>query len=214
MGRLPDLANARRRLGLALEVLRHDRWLLGDLANGQVKPLAASEMTRHVVRSRPLAPLARRALFEQRPLVVNSVMAASTARAYDWERDWPALLYVPVAEPKQRPVGLLVVGCRRDHWYSDDDVAYAGALGTTLAPLVARLAAPFATLTDGEREVAHLISHGLSPAEIAKFLRTDEYKAHRLVETVVCKINPQAPRRELESAGRRSGDLRGLRMTW
>ena len=34
----------------------------------------------------------------------------------------------------QRPIGLLTVGCRRDHWYTDADVHYAGSLGITLAP--------------------------------------------------------------------------------
>jgi|SRR5579859_8049190 len=163
MGRLPDLANARQRLELALEVLRHDRWVLGGLSDGRLKPIATSEGSCQLMQSRPLKPLARRALFEQRPLVVNSVLDETAGgTGYDWELDWPALMYVPVADHGSRPVGLLVLGCRRDHWYSEDDINYAGALGATLAPLLGRMAVAYRRSNEGEREVALLLSHGLS----------------------------------------------------
>jgi hypothetical protein len=80
-------------------------------------------------------PLSRRALFEMRPMVINSVIEKpNPSNGYDWELDWPAILYAPVGEPGERPIGLLTLGCRRDHWYTDEDVAYAESLGVTLTP--------------------------------------------------------------------------------
>jgi hypothetical protein len=193
MGNLPDLKETRRRLALALEVLCHDRWVLGYLRAGRLQPIAASETSRRFLRSKPLLPLSRRALFEQRPLVVNSVLDVSGGTdGYDWELDWPAILYAPVGESGRRPVGLLVLGCRRDHWYSEDDVAYAASLGVTLAPMVASLRGPLSRLTESESEVAQLLSCGLSAPEIARAIQLDENKAQLLVECVTRKLRPRA----------------------
>ena len=138
MGQLPDLQEARRRLGLALDVFCHDRWVLGYLRGGWLQPIAASEISRRFMQSRPLMPLSRRALYEKRPVVVNSVIEnPNPTNGYDWELDWPAILYAPVGEVRERPIGLLILGCRRDHWYSEEDVHYAASLGITLAPMVA-----------------------------------------------------------------------------
>jgi len=100
-------------------------------------------------------PLARRALYEKRPMVLNSLIEnPNPSMGYDWELDWPALLYAPVGEPGMRPIGLLVIGCRRDYWYSEEDVAYAAALGTSLAPLVAALRGPLGRLNESEGELS------------------------------------------------------------
>ncbi len=189
MGQLLDLQEARRRLGLALEVLCHDRWVLGYLRGGSLQPIAASEVSRRLLRSRPLLPLSRRALFEQRPIVVNSVFASSTpVGGFDWELDWPALIYAPVAAEHQRPIGLLVLGCRRDYWYSDDDVLYASSLGAALAPLVASLRGPLGRMTEAEAEVMQLLSCGMSTPEIARLLKSDEARAQLLVSSVTRKL--------------------------
>ncbi|HEY3586723.1 MAG TPA: hypothetical protein VGK85_06215, partial [Myxococcaceae bacterium] len=74
MGQIPELQQARRRLGLALQPLCHDRWTLGFLRGGSVQSIAASDVSRRFRRSRPLLPLARRALYEKRPVSVNSVI--------------------------------------------------------------------------------------------------------------------------------------------
>src|SRR5438309_2241122 len=151
MGQLLDLQEARRRLGLALEVLCHDRWVVGYLRGGSLQPIAASEISRRLLQSRPLLPLSRRALFEQRPVVVNSVFPYTNPTSkFDWELDWPAIMYAPVGEAQQRPIGLLVLGCRRDYWYSDDDVQYAAGIGVALAPLVASLRGPLGRMTEAE----------------------------------------------------------------
>lgn len=189
MGQLPDLQEARRRLGLALEVFCHDRWVLGYLRGGWLQPIAASEVSRRFMQSRPLMPLSRRALYEKRPVVVNSVIEnPNPSNGYDWELDWPAILYAPVGEAGQRPIGLLILGCRRDHWYTEEDVLYAGSLGTTLAPMVAALRGPLARLNEIESEVAQLLSYGLSEQEIARAIRFDDHRTRALVDGVTRKL--------------------------
>src|SRR6185312_7934791 len=103
MGQLPDLQQARRRLGLALSVIAHDRWVLGFLRGGCLQPIAASEISRRFLQTQPLMPLSRRALYERKPMVVNSVVQNDEAtNESDWELDWPAILYAPVGELGQR----------------------------------------------------------------------------------------------------------------
>jgi hypothetical protein len=189
MGQLPQLQQARRRLGLALDRLCHDRWVLGYLRAGWLQPIAASEVSRRFLQGRPLMPLARRALFEQRPTIMNALVEnPNPSMGYDWEMDWPALLYAPVGEPGQRPIGLLIVGCRRDHWYSEDDITYAIELGITLAPLVAALRGPLGRLNGSEGEVAQLLSYGLSAPEIARAIRVDDHASRELVDSVTRKL--------------------------
>jgi DNA-binding CsgD family transcriptional regulator len=211
MGQLPEFQQARRRLGLALETLCHDRWVLGYLRAGWLQPIAASEVSRRFLKGRPLMPLARRALFEKRPMVVNSVIEnPSPSLGYDWELDWPALLYAPVGEVGQRPIGLLVLGCRRDHWYSEEDVLYAGGLGITLTPLVAALRGPLGRLNESEGEVAQLLSYGLSAQEIARAIQVDDRKTRALIESVTRKLRAigadelVSPLAELQPRPRRS----------
>jgi len=189
MGQLPQLQQARRRLGLALDGLSQDRWVLGYLRAGWLQPIAASEVSRRFLQGRPLMPLARRALYEKRPMVLNSLIEnPNPSMGYDWELDWPALLYAPVGESGMRPIGLLVIGCRRDYWYSEEDVAYAAALGTSLAPLVAALRGPLGRLNESEGEVAQLLSYGLSATEIARAIRLSDRAARELVNGVTRKL--------------------------
>lgn len=189
MGQLTQLQQARRRLGLALNGLCHDRWVLGYLRDGWVQPIAASEVSRRCLQGRPLMPLARRALYEKRPMVMNSLVEnPNPSMGYDWELDWPALLYAPVGEPGQRPTGLLVLGCRRDHWYTEEDVAHVSSLGLSLAPLVAALRGPLGRLNESEGEVAQLLSYGLSPQEIARAIQLDDRTTNALIECVTRKL--------------------------
>jgi DNA-binding CsgD family transcriptional regulator len=189
MGQLPDLQQARRRLGLALSALANDRWVVGYLRGGSLRPIAASEISRRFVQGQPLQPLSRRALYEHKPLVVNSVIEpADGSNEYDWELDWPTIMYAPIGESEQRPIGLLIVGCRRDHWYSDEDVAYAQALGHSLVPMVAALRGPLGRLNEDETAVAHLLGHGFSGEEIARAMGTDDRRARTLVESVTRKL--------------------------
>jgi DNA-binding CsgD family transcriptional regulator len=189
MGQISELLEARHRLGLALSPICHDRWVLGYLRGGSLQPIAASEFSRRFLQSRPLMPLARRALFEKRPMVINSVIEkANPSNGYDWELDWPAILYTPIGEPSQRPIGLLTLGCRRDHWYTDEDVAYAENLGATLTPLVTALRRPLGRLNESEGEVAQLLSYGLSTEEIARAIKTDEPHTRALVSSVARKL--------------------------
>ena len=196
MGQLLDLQEARRRLGLALEVLCHDRWVVGFLRGGALQPVAASEVSRRLLRVRPLQPLSRRALFEQRPVVVNTVFPYMTpAAAFDWELDWPAIMYAPIAESGQRPIGLLVLGCRRDHWYSEEDVEYAIGLGTALAPIIVSLRGPLGRMSEAEAEVVQLMSCGMSREEIAQAIKAGHVEADALISSVKRKLNQRAPHR-------------------
>jgi DNA-binding CsgD family transcriptional regulator len=189
MGQLPDLQQARRRLGLALSTLCHDRWVLGFLRGGCLQPIAASEISRRFLQTHPLMPLSRRALFERKPMVVNSVVESDeAAKEYDWELDWPAILYAPVGELGQRPIGLLIVGCRKDHWYTEEDIANAHTLGISLAPMVAALRGPLSRFNESETAVAHLLSHGFSIEEIARAMNANDYQARMLVDNVSRKL--------------------------
>src|SRR5438552_17811784 len=127
MGQLPDLEEARRRLGLALSSVCHDRWVLGYLRNGSLQPIAASEVSRRFMQKRPLMPLSRRSLYEKRPLVINSVFEKPHATEYDWELDWPEILYAPVDTMGHQPICLLVIGCLSKHHHSKKDYDYAHA---------------------------------------------------------------------------------------
>ena len=188
MGQLPEFQQARVRLGLALDAICHDRWVLGYLRSGWLQPIAASEVSRRSLQGRPLMPLARRALYEKRPMVVNTVNENSPSNGYDWELDWPAILYAPVGELGMRPIGLLAVGCRRDHWYTEEDIAYAHGLGLSLAPLVAALRGPLGRLNETEIEVAQLLSFGLSSEEIAHAVQLNDRRVRSLVSTVTRKL--------------------------
>ena len=189
MGQISELQQARRRLGLALGPICHDRWVLGYLRGGWLLPIAASEVSRKFLQGRPLMPLSRRALYEKRPMVINSVIEnPNPSSGYEWELDWPAILYAPIGEPGERPIGLLSLGCRRDHWYTDDDVAYAKTLGVTLTPLVNALRGPLRRLNESEGEVAQLLSYGLSTPEIARAIKTDEPHTRTLVSSVARKL--------------------------
>ncbi len=193
MGQLPQLQQARRRLGLALDSICHDRWVLGYLRAGWLQPIAASEVSRRFLHGRPLMPLARRALYEKRPMVMNAVIEnPNPSLGYDWELDWPALLYAPVGDAGQRPSGLLILGCRKDHWYTDEDIAYAISLGVALAPLVAALRGPLARLNESEGEVAQLLSYGLSAQEIARAIQVDDRQSRALVDSVTRKLHSVA----------------------
>jgi GAF domain-containing protein len=196
MGQLVDLQETRRRLGLALEYLSHDRWVLGFLRGGALQPIATSEISRRLLRARPLHPLSRRALFEQRPVVVNSVFPYTTpATGFDWELDWPAIMYTPIGEADQRPIGLLVLGCRNDYWYSEEDVQYAASLGTALAPMVSSLRGPFGRMTEAETEVVQLMSCGMSREEIAQAIKAGNVEADALISSVKRKLSQRAPHR-------------------
>jgi DNA-binding CsgD family transcriptional regulator len=209
MGQLPDLQQARRRLGLALTTLCHDRWVLGFLRGGCLQPIAASEISRRFLQTHPLMPLSRRALYERKPMVINSVVESDEAfNEYDWELDWPAILYAPVGELGQRPIGLLIVGCRKDHWYTDEDIANAHTLGISLAPMVAALRGPLSRFNESETAVAHLLSHGFSIEEIARAMNANDHQARMLVDNVTRKL------RSVSASDLMFPAIQVNRMTW
>jgi DNA-binding CsgD family transcriptional regulator len=191
-----DLPTLELRLEHALALLRQDRWLLAALRDGKLKVLADSspELHRPYRRTRPLTHLARRCLHERRPLTVSSLGAvAADAIQLDWEMEWPALLYTPVGMPGQRPVGLLVAGARTGHWYRQQEIDYAAALGVTLTGLVLALSGPLTRLSGRELEAARLIAQGLSVPETSIALRLGADEARDLVDRVLRKLSVRSP---------------------
>ena len=120
---------------------------------------------------------------------MNSVIEnPNPSNGYEWELDWPAVLYTPVGEIGQRPVGLLTVGCRRDHWYTASDINYAVSLATTLAPMVEALRRPMSRLNELETQVMQLLSYGLSEPEIARAVKVPERRARTISDEVARKL--------------------------
>jgi DNA-binding CsgD family transcriptional regulator len=174
-----------------------------------MQPIASSEIARHLLERRYLMPLSRRALYERKPVIVNSVLARDdSATDEDWELDWPTILYAPVGEIDQRPIGLLVVGCRRDHWYAEEDVAQSYTLGISLAPMVAALRGPLSRLNESETMVAQLLGHGFSPSEMARAMTIAEPRARMLVDSVMRKL------RSVTDDDLRFPAIQLKRMTW
>ena len=207
-----DVPKLQLQLDQAIALVREDRWLLGALREGKLKVLADSspECNRPYRRTRPLTALARRCLHERRPLTVTSLSTEEEEpdRRSDWEMDWAALLYAPVGMPGQRPVGLLILGSRTDHWYQQDEVDYVAALAVTLTGLVLALSGPLARLSQRELEAARLIAQGLSVPETSAALQMGIDEARRLVACVLRKLSLRSPG-QLADKWPRLGQLAG-----
>ncbi len=191
-----DLEKTRTHLALALDVLHHDRWLLGGLRDGRLRVVADSSLP----EEEPVQPIylelsqmARRCLYERHPLAVTSIVEARS-EAGDWEVDWPALIYAPVGIPKTRPVGILIVGSRVEHWYTQDEIDYVSALGVTLTTAVSCLTGPLGRLEPRERRVALLIAEGLSDAEIARATGSSANSVSRVSDAVLRKLSVRSRR--------------------
>jgi len=190
MANLIDVDKTRKHLALALEVVHHDRWVFGGLRDGRLRVIGESETEREA----PVQPLymelshlSRRCLFERHPIAVSSVV--DPIGYDDWERDWPALIYVPIGIPKTRPVGLLIVGCSKEHWYTQDEIDYVAALGVTLTASVSSVTGPLGRLSVEERQVAQLLAEGLSDIEVAKALALQTDAASTLADAVLRKLS-------------------------
>ena|SRR5437879_21554 len=206
-----DLPTLEFRLHHAMALVRQDRWLLGALRDGKLRVLADSspELHRPYRRTRVLTHLARRCLHERRPLTVSALdqacaappqAQAATNEQHDWELDWPALLYAPVGMPGQRPVGLLIVGARTTHWYQQQEIDYAAALGVTLTGLVLALSGPLARLNQRELEAARLVAQGFSLAETSAALNLGgPEEARSLVDRVLRKLSVRSPGQLMDS---------------
>lgn len=177
----------------ALLPIHHDRWVLGGLRDGRLRviaqqPPSPSPATRE---ARPiyseLSPLARRCLFERHPVAVTSV-ADSPPEAGPWEECWPSVLYVPVGRPHTRPVGLLILGSRTSHWYTQSELDFVDELAAALTDAVNAICGPLGRLTPRERRFALLIAQGLSDDEIAVALALDRPAARRVSGGVLRKL--------------------------
>jgi DNA-binding CsgD family transcriptional regulator len=189
MANLIDLEKTRKHFALALEAVRHDRWVFGGMRDGRLRVIGDSETDREAPVQAifmELSHLSRRCLFERHPIAVSAVVDAI---GYDdWERDWPALIYAPIGLPKTRPVGILIVGASKEHWYTQEEIDYVAALGVTLTAAVNSVTGPLGRLTMEERHAAQLIAEGLSDPEIAQALAVDSQRARSLADSVLRKL--------------------------
>jgi DNA-binding CsgD family transcriptional regulator len=182
-------------LDRALQLIAHDRWVLGGVHEGKLRVLfdSSPEPDRPFRRIRPLSHLARRCLHEGKPVAVTA-LGEPPPQPANWEIDWPSLLYAPVGMPGRRPVGLLVLGSRTDHWYVQEEIDYVASLGVTLTSMALSVVGPVDRLRGSERRAAHLVSLGLSASEIAAALDLDRTGAQRLVARVLRKLALRSPR--------------------
>ena len=189
-----DVTSIRATVARALVPIRHDRWLLGGLRDGRLRVIAQQPPPpdRRPGRDvRPiyadLSPLARRCLYERHPVAVASMLHMG-ADDNNWEESWPSVLYIPVGLPHVRPAGLLVIGSRTPHWYTQGELDFLGALAAAVADAVAALCGPLGRLTPRERRFALLIAQGLSDEEIAVALALDGLAAQRVSGGVLRKL--------------------------
>lgn len=198
-----DPTSARLHLNQAIDLVHHDRWMLGGLQDGKLRVLVDSspETDRPYRRTRTLSHLARRCLHERKPLTVSALVAPDPdpTQAMDWEMNWPALLYAPVGMPRRRPTGLLVLGSQSEHWYCEDEIDYLAALGVSLTSTVLSLGGPVGRLRGRERWVAGLVSQGLSVSEIAVALGGDQAGAQQLVARALRKLSLRSPRQLVDA---------------
>jgi hypothetical protein len=223
MRRRLELPVIRLDLDQALRFVTQDRWVLGalrddgprddhrdrghrdgPLRDARLRVLAdsAPEADWPLRRVRALSRLARRCLHDRRPLTVSTLSvtagpatpAPADQPAADWETDWPALLYVPVGVPGRRPAGLLTVGCRSQHWYTQAEIDYVGGVGMALTSAVLWLDGPLARLGPDERAAARLLGQGLSLDELAAALEVDRSEALELTGGVLRKLSLRSPR--------------------
>jgi DNA-binding CsgD family transcriptional regulator len=195
----PEVPPVRFHLDRALQLVPHDRWVLGGVHDGKLRVLVDScpEPDRPFRRIRALSHLARRCLHERKPVAVTALAESPLGgggAAPNWELDWPALLYAPVGMPGRRPVGLLILGSRNEHWYAQEEIDYVASLGITLTSMALSVGGPLNRLRGSERRTAQFLSQGLSAAEIAIALRTDRPAAQRLVARVLRKLALRSPR--------------------
>ncbi|TMD06399.1 MAG: hypothetical protein E6J02_09675 [Chloroflexi bacterium] len=195
----PRTRDTVRRLEAALALVRQERWMLTGLRGGRMVVLGerpsppegsggAGAKTQRVCE---LSPLGRRSLYERRPVAVSGLTleaAPPPADDEEWESTWPTLLYAPVAEVQERPVGLLILGSRRPSWYDDDDISYVCALAATLTTFVLAALDPLRGLSRAERMVAYLVAEGLSGGEVARALKLERPEAIQVIQNVLKKL--------------------------
>jgi DNA-binding CsgD family transcriptional regulator len=190
-----DLEKTRTHLALALDVLHNDRWILGGVRDGRMRVIADSTLPEEPVQPLylELSQMARRCLYERHPLAVTSIVEPRSEEG-DWEIDWPALIYAPVGIPKTRPVGILIVGSRTEHWYTQDEIDYVSALGVTLTTAVSCLTGPLGRLEPPERKVALLMAEGMSDDEIARATGSTAGAVAKVSDAVLRKLSVRSRR--------------------
>lgn len=125
----------------ALATVPHDRWQLCWLNLGRLWVIADQRRPNLApgARCTRLTSLARASVLDRCPVTVNNVFPPDPLdRLGDWELDWPSLVYVPVASPRRRPNGLLLIGSRSMEWYETSQLSFLSDLGEVIAPWLRR----------------------------------------------------------------------------
>lgn len=125
----------------ALTAVPHDRWQLSWLNQGRLWIIADKRRPSLApgARCTRLTSLGRACIFDRCPVTVNNVFPPeASVPMRDWEMDWPSLVYIPVASPRRRPNGLLVIGSRRQQWYESSELTFLSDLGEVVAPWLRR----------------------------------------------------------------------------
>ena len=125
----------------ALATVKHDRWQLCWLNQGRLWIIADQRRPGLVpgARCTRLTSLARACILDRCPVTVNNVFPPESSEPLrDWELDWPSLVYAPVASPRRRPNGLLLLGCRSLQWYETSELTFLADLGEVVAPWLRR----------------------------------------------------------------------------
>lgn len=196
MSILLDAATVHTRVGNALALVHHDRWMLGGLRDGRLQLLADSspDIGRRQPRTLELSELARKSLYERTPLTYTVVDADPITYSRHWESHWPTLLYVPIMPSALRPVGLLMVGARTRHWYSKAEIGYVQALAASLVAYVSSVTGPLGRLNADELRITELIGESLSNAEIAIALESDEAAVQEAIRSILQKLKLRSRR--------------------
>ena len=138
MGNGDGVSDLVTEINRALALVAHDRWQLNGLHGGRLWIIADSRRPRlrPGTRCTRVTTLARRCLRDRTVVTVSSVLPPEPAAPLrDWELDWPAILYVPVAA-RRRMHGVLIIGSRTIQAYETGVTEYLSDLGQVVAPWV------------------------------------------------------------------------------
>lgn len=190
----PVLAQTRRRLKSALELVAADRWMLGSIRYRRLKILLDSRyeelpLPRYTV---PINGFVQQAMFDRRPVVVNTFPedpGPADLDRVDWMSTWPALMFAPVGPLGAPPVGMLAVGCTEAHWYVQDEIDYVDTIALALTPVVLATGGVLQRLDAREQEAARLLGEGCSAPEIARALGMNLTDALGIIDRTLKKMS-------------------------
>lgn len=207
----PLLAQTRRRLRSALELVAADRWMLGSIRYRRLKVLLDSryEQLPTPRYTLPINGFVQQALQDRRPVVITTLSDNADGpldeNLPDWMSTWPAPLFAPVGPLDTPPIGMLTVGCTDTHWYVQDEIDYVGTIALALTPIVLATGGALQRLDDREQEAARLLGEGCSAPEVARALSLTLDEALAVIDRTLRKMSVRSAG-EIASLGTALGD--------